>query len=377
MNPLISYNYSLGSANMKTWSECLFLTDKTSVINHFCNLTDILLIVGRGFDPRACQVAEALCKSNLHVSVLLVDYSNKLNNPEEEKNKSRSNRNYVRLKEICKNSRFFEKKIPLYSGDSVKKTLVISESVRSIFTKDFFQTYKHIIVDISAMPRGVGFSIVKCLMRIKEDTQKAYIAVCEDSSCDDNIRPVIVEESAEYLPGFNTFQMSLEQDDSEVVWFPVLGMNDTDAFNIIADFLKPMEICPVVPFPSQDVRRGENILRSCGEVLFRERGVEKRNVIYVPEKHPLLVYQKLFDTVLYYEKAFSIDNQRHVKYAFSSQSSKLIDMGLLLAIMDLEKGGKKVGIVVVENQGYQLNETQNSAHGEVYCLCLDDNIFAW
>ena len=53
------------------------------------------------------------------------------------------------------------------------------------------------------------------------------------------IVPVIVEESAEYLPGFNTFSMSLEQDESETIWFPVLGMSDTGTLKIISDYIKP------------------------------------------------------------------------------------------------------------------------------------------
>ena len=214
---------------------------------------------------------------------------------------------------------------------------------------------------------------------IKGETQKLCVAVCENSKFDDRIRPVIVDESAEYLPGFNTFSMLLEQDDGETVWFPVLGLDDVTAFHIIDNYLKPIEICPVIPFPSKDIQRGERILRSCGEALFRERHVEKRNIIYVPENYPLWVYQKLYDTVRYYEKALHIDqnSNRVIKYAFSSQSSKLIDIGVLLAIMDLVREGIKAGIVVVENQGYQAEDPYPKEDEELYCLCLNDSIFAW
>ena len=105
--------------------------------------------------------------------------------------------------------------------------------------------------------------------------------------------------------------------------------------------------------------------------------MEKRNIIYVPENHPLWVYQKLYDTVRYYEKALHIDQDRVIKYAFSSQSSKLIDIGVLLAIMDLAREGIKAGIVVVENQGYQAENTYPEKDEELYCLCLDDSIFVW
>ena len=256
---------------------------------------------------------------------------------------------------------------------------MISESVRAQFSREFISGYQTIVIDVSAMPRGVGYSIIKRLIDIKGETQKLCVAVCENSKFDDRIRPVIVDESAEYLPGFNTFSMLLEQDDGETVWFPVLGLDDVTAFHIIDNYLKPIEICPVIPFPSKDIQRGERILRSCGEALFRERNVEKRNIIYVPENYPLWVYQKLYDTVRYYEKALHIDqnSNRVIKYAFSSQSSKLIDIGVLLAIMDLVREGIKAGIVVVENQGYQAEDPYPKEDEELYCLCLNDSIFAW
>lgn len=361
---------------MKTWEESLFLEGKEGIIEYFQGKERVLLILGRGFDPRACRIVDTLVKTVSSLTACLVDYNEK-GIGDDTKNESRSRKNYEEIRRICHNVTFIERQVPMYQGNGTRKNLVISESVRSAFYKEFLKNYKTIVVDVSAMPRGVGFSILKRLIDIKSGSQNLCIAVCENSKCDDQIKPVIVDESAEYLPGFNTFSMSLEQDNGETVWFPVLGPDDATAFKIIDNYLKPIEICPVVPFPSKDIRRGEKILRSCGEVLFRERNVEKRNIIYVPENYPLWVYQKLYDTVLYYEKAFHIDQSRVIKYAFSSQSSKLIDIGVLLAITDLAKKDIKAGIVVVENQGYHLDEVYQEDNEDLYCLCLDDSIFAW
>lgn len=363
---------------MSTWKDCLFLEGKQNITEHFQGQEQVLLILGHGFDPRACKVAEVLTKAAPSLTVCLVDY-NETSIGKDSKNDSRSRKNCEDLREICQNATLFEQPIPMYRGDGPKKLLVISESVRDKFNKEFLSGYQTIVVDVSAMPRGVGYSIIKRLTDIKGETQKLCVAVCENSKFDDMIRPVIVDESAEYLPGFNTFSMQLEQDDGETVWFPALGPDDATSFHIIDNYLKPVEICPVIPFPSKDIQRGERILRSCGEALFRERNVEKRNIIYVPENHPLWVYQKLYDTVRYYEKALHIDQDRDrvIKYAFSSQSSKLIDIGVLLAIMDLSREGVKAGMVVVENQGYQAEDPYPEKDEELYCLCLDDSIFAW
>ncbi len=364
---------------MKLWDDCLFLDNQEKILAYFAKKRDSLLILGKGFDPRACTILENLRSVISEFSVWLIDYNDK-NKNDDGNNESRSEYNYKQISDICEGIIKQELKVPLYGGNENERTLVISESVRNVFTLEKLQNYKHILIDISAMPRGVAFSIIKRVLDIKSAEQNTYILVCENSECDDKIKPVIGEESAEYLPGFNTFSMSMESDsDESVIWLPVLGMHEEAAFRIIDNYLKPVEICPVVPFPSKDVRRGENILRCCGQPIFRENSVEKRNIIYVPENHPILVYQKLYDTVRYYEKALIVSKKpgQTIKYAFSSQSSKLIDIGVLLAIINLNKEDIKTGIVVVENQGYILKEDYNKENESLYCLCLDDNEFNW
>lgn len=364
---------------MKLWNNCLFLDNLEKILGYFTSKNDSLLILGKGFDPRACTVLESLKPVMLELSVWLIDYNDKAKN-DDGGNESRSKNNYKHLLDICNGVINQELKVPLYGGNENERRLVISESVRNVFVSEKLKNYKHILIDISAMPRAVAFSIIKRILDIKSTDQSVYILVCENSECDDKIKPVIGEELVEYLPGFNTFSMSMESDNGEnIIWLPVLGMHDEVAFRIIDNYLKPVEICPVVPFPSKDVRRGENILRCCGQPIFRENNVEKRNIIYVPENYPVLVYQKLYDTVKYYEKALKTleKSGRTMKYAFSSQSSKLIDIGVLLAIINLNKENIKTGIVVVENQGYILKGDYNKDNERLYCLCLNDNEFNW
>lgn len=362
---------------MEQWDECLFLDEIDKIISYFKNKDKALLILGKGFDPRACTILKRLKPIMHNLSVWLIDYNDRAKN-EDGGNESRSENNYRVFKDLCNDIDNEEINVPLYGGNA--RTLVISESVRHVIVSEKIQNFEHILVDVSAMPRGVSFSLIKRLLDIKSSDQKLYILVCENSECDDRITPVIVEESAEYLPGFNTFSMSMESDNDEnIIWLPVLGLNQSAAFRIINNYLKPVEICPVVPFPSKNARRGENILRSNGQPIFRENNVEKRNIIYVPENYPILVYKKLYETVKYYEKALNGPKGKGqaMKYAFSSQSSKLIDIGVLLAAINLNKESIKAGIVVVDNQGYELTQDYDDAYESIYCLCLDDTAFNW
>lgn len=360
----------------RIWDDCLLLEGEDSIKEYFNNFENSLLIIGKGFDPRQCRLLKKTKDVFRNITVCLVNYDETSTVPNDMRNMIRSEKNYKDLQDLCTDLKYIELETPMYRGDWGKKLLVISESVRTSFKPDILREYLNIIIDISAMPRGVSFSIIKRMVDSKKKNQKIYIAVCENSQYDNKIKPVIVNDSAEFLPGFNTFSISMEQNNDETIWFPILGFQE-EAINTVEDYLKPIEICPVVPFPSKDVRRGEDILRASGNLLFQEYAVERRNIIYVPESEPLLVYQKLFDTVMYYEQAFKGNTNMTYRYAFSAQSSKLIDLGLLLALMDLGKKEIKAGIVVTENRGYVVDEDYNEENESLYCLCLNDTIFDW
>ena len=356
---------------MSNFSDCLFLKGQEECQDFFAQAPKTLFVIGKGFDPRATRVLELIGEDCIQsAEVILIDFQD--NSPKRNTDSIRySDTNKNKIKEISKSVNVTEIRMPQYNEN---KTIVVYENARRSIKKQQIDGFDNIIIDTSAMPRGVAFTIIKRIFKIKEDSQKLYLSVCENSYCDDIIKPVITDESAEYLPGFNTFSMSVDADDADVIWFPVLGMYHESAFNVIAEFLDPIEICPVVPFPSANVRRGENILRNIGEALFRERSVDKRNIIYVPEKSPILVYNKLYDTICYYDKALSANKEKKYKYVFSSVSSKLIDIGVILTILQSEEN-YQVGIVVVKNQGHEFIQEYNRDNEDLYCLCLDDSIF--
>lgn len=363
---------------MKQWGDCLFIEGREAITKYFSSKDNVLLVIGKGFDPRSCSVLEVLKPVIPDLSVWLIDY-NDSPKKEDKKNLSRSEENLKRILELCNEINMQEKKVPLYGSNANERTLVISESVRNVFNKNEIQEFNHLLIDVSAMPRSVAFSIINIIISNKKDDQSIYILTSENSDFDDKIIANIGDGNAQYLPGFNTFSMYMEsENDENIIWLPILGVNEMNSFQKIVNYLKPIEICPVVPFPSKNVRRSENILRLYGQILFRENNIEKRNIIYVPEKHPVLVYQKLYDTVKYYEKAFELQKENHImKYAFSSQSSKLIDIGVLLTVINLNKEGIRTGIVVVENQGYTLQENYCNTNEVIYCLCLNENEFNW
>ncbi len=358
--------------------DLLFIQGSDELVDFFKDKDNLLIVMGKGFDPRSCKIIETLSNNDVIFNVLLVDYNEQLTTGDSAKEKSRSEKNFKEFQKLCESIPYEELQVPSYKSENdSKRLLVISESVRSAFKKSLIENYDHILLDFSALPRAVAFSIAKHLWDTKEEHQKLYLLACENSEYDDYIIPKINEGTAEFLQGFNAFAMTMESENDETIWFPFLGDNEQAAFDIISKYLKPIEICPVVPFPSKNIKRSKVLLRKYGQKLFKEQNIEKRNIIYVPECQPLLNAKKLINTVKYYERALNFDNNRHIHYAFSAHSSKLMDIGLLLSVMTLLQHGRKVGIVVVDNKGYEV-EKDNSYEkqkDELYCVCLDYSKF--
>ncbi len=358
------------------WKDCINLRDEIDINTFFKDSKNQLVIIGRGFDPRSCEGIKALKKVNNDIDILLLNYYEKQKTSSKQ-NEIKSEKNYQELLSIGGN-KIKETSIKMWKEEYENKISITHESIRNNIKTDMIQVYDQIIVDISAMPRTVSFNLIKRLLTIKNKLQKLYIIVSENSEFDDKIEPIIAAEMAEYLHGFNTFSVGMESiSDSIIVWLPILGFNELPALKKIEDFLKPQEICPVLPFPAQNPRRGENTLRYYSEFLFKSLEIEKRNIIYVPESHPLLTYQKLCNTVQYYENALNHDKGTEIRYIFSSQSSKLMDVGVLLAIMELQENGYNTGMALVENEGYIQIDEYNESNNKLNCICLDDKIFEW
>lgn len=363
-----------------TWSECMYLRGEESIKRRFNNDRKKLVFVGRGFDPRMTVGTETLFQANTDSTVLLVSYSEKQAAHDPDFTAQRD-RNIKILQSVC-GDHLAEIRIEIWNQEF--GAAVVYENMRKVITSRLIQAYDEIIVDISAMPRIVSFNLIKHLLvlkRRKENAEKKIsVLVCENSSLDDSIKSIIATESAQFLQGLNAFTVGMEGISTNTkVWIPILGLNEETALQKIAAFLQPDETCPVLPFPSANVRREEEIIRRHGIELFNALEVEKRNIIYVPENQPIIMYQKLCNTVNFYESVLNPPGgEAEIIYVFSSQGSKIMDIGVLMAIIDLSENNLTVGMAVIETEGYDKSQVSyDPGYNELCCVCLDDNEFAW
>lgn len=361
------------------WEDSLLLKGTADIEKYFNNDEAKLFIMAKGFDPRMCQGLKCMLAADSNTDIILINYSE---TPKSSSHDyvSDSNINLDEFKGLCREEKVKEVKFLMWREEGGRKTSLVKKNLEREFTSELLMRYNEVIVDMSAMPRSIYAVLVRILNKRKKGC-KLSVMVCENSVFDDSITPTNAFEDAGYLNGIGAFSIGSETDnDKNTLWFPMLGTGAEETVKKIADFIKPNEICPILPFPSMDASRSDRILTKYEDVLFKTLEVEMKNIIYVSEFNPLSTYKKLCTAVFYYAESLSILNKKEdakaTKFIFSMQSSKLMEVGLLLAVLELIENKYKVGIAVVENEGYKMDKNKyDESKNELYCLCLDTSIF--
>jgi len=334
----------------------------------------VLFILGLGFDPRMCTGLRAILNAGgtgLR-ECLLIEFDEGPNSP---------SRAYSQL--VDKNREILDKlmagkgtvnsvSLPMWSEDGRRiGARRASESVDASTINGFTD----IVVDISALPRGIYYPIITKLLYHLDDisenrpTCNLHVLIAENVSLDENIQEAGVDENATYLHGFSS---DLEQEATAgipVVWIPVLGEGKETQLIRIYDHIKPDEICPVLPSPSRNPRRADNLVFEYRELLFDRLRVEPQNIIFSCERNPFETYRQIYSAIRRYHKALRALGG--CKVVLSAVSSKLLSIGALLAAYEAKRAGYKIGISYIESHGYVMNSNQVDGDSEeLFCLWL-------
>lgn len=82
---------------------------------------------------------------------------------------------------------------------------------------------------------------------------------------------------------------------------PVLGERAAARVKVLYDELEPDETCPVLPWPAENPRRGDELMLEYRRLLFNEIRLEPRNVIHVAERNPFDFYRTVSGLFKRYE----------------------------------------------------------------------------
>jgi len=326
---------------------------------HFCARTrNVLIIAGLGFDPRAVFVSQELINAGGEGKreLWLLCYDNGQQTTDGQRQTVANNdAGFLNLFSSPRSIM----RLPITMRTDRARSATCQNTKSAISRPKELLGYDEVIVDISALPRMISLMTVAQLLTLFDERRaKGQTAP--------NLHVVAAESAAE---DFGTAQNSLDADvilltgfsgrlDSEAlqnpkIWLPVLGEAQDIRLQRIFDKVQPDQICPVVPFPTRNPRRGDRIVESHQRILFDEFNVEPRNILYASEYNPFEAYREIFMAIDRYRDA--LVELGDCRVFVSPLSSKLLSISALLASYDhkRQKSGKfDVGIPYVEVASY-------------------------
>jgi hypothetical protein len=346
----------------------------------------VLFLLGKGFDPRMCRGLELLSKLGYakKCDVLAITFDEGPQSPSQAHG-AEVEKNWESLVQLVGKGSLSTRPVKVWSDDGRR---VGARNAASLITKlEEVEQYSDIVVDISAMPRGIYFPLISKLLYLLDKGQaekrkhrpNLHILVTENSELDRRIVDQGIDESAGYVHPFGGGIEREATTGTPSVWIPILGENQETQLKRIHELLNPDEICPLLPSPALDPRRADNLLLEYRGLLFDQLRVEPRNLIYAAERNPFEVYRQIRKVLLHYADALRPLGM--CKAVLSALSTKLLSLGALLAAYELKydqvagyETQLEVGIAHVDCQGYALKDEAAGARlesdGETYGLWL-------
>jgi len=333
----------------------------------------VLFILPESFDPRSAlglqQFIAAGGSGPRYVRVLEYDEG------APGKYQALTDQNRTVIETTCKGRATIERSRLTFYADGRR---VVSARAAEIFNnRNQLDAYSDIVVDVSGMPRTVFFPLVaRLLYFIDSNTdlsakQNLFLVVAEDPTLDIAIEQEGVDEFADYLPMFRGGFDQEATADRPTVWLPILGERRKFQLDRILDLVKPGEICPVLPSPARNPRRGDDLVLEYQTLLFDQLRLDPRSFIYAAEQNPFEVYRTLRKAVLRYREA--LVSLGGCKVALSALSSKLMSVGALLAAYELKCSEIEVAVAHVDCQTYQFSGQQTAP--EFFALWLTGDCY--
>lgn len=331
----------------------------------------ILYIMGIGFDPRSVVGIENIYGiegTGLRDVMIARYYKNE--HDKQSADDPRVADNLERLKRLIDAKRcnsFIQKDILFRSEEDISVTAL--EAAKIIDNAGEITAYSDIVVDVSAMPRSVFIPLLQKLLLLVDSFNDAgngiknlHVVVAENASLDGKIRDKGTDDEASYIHGVRPKE-SAKYDDQKEIWIPILGENQEEQFEKIRKKLSPVETCPILPFPSEDLRRGDNLINRYGDLLFNDSDFETKNIVYADEGNPFHVYRLLNQTIDRYDRSFALLNGCRI--VVSALSSKLLTIGSFLAVFEKKGEGKNVGVMHVESLEHTLEAGYEQVKEEI------------
>lgn len=323
----------------------------------------VLFVLAKGFDPRMCRGLKMLLNAGGRGKrdVALVEFSEGSSSP------SRAygqlvDENLATLQKLMQGRGSVTSR-PIKTR-SVEGHRIASRSAGNLFKSlNEFSGYSDVVLDISATPRAVYMPLIAKILHILDREPRSlasarlnfHVFVSEDPDLDRGIRDEGVEDSAVYVHPYSGGMDREATAGQPKVWIPLLGEGQRAQLERIHDLVVPDEICPVLPSPAINPRRGDDLVIEYHDLLFDRLRVEPRNFIHCSEGNPFEAYRQITKAICGYRE--SLHPLGGSKFVLSALSSKLLSVGALLVAYDFKTANIDIGIAHVECHGYYMDKT--------------------
>lgn len=304
-----------------------------------------LIIAGAGFDPRATTISKIMHRL-LGDRLSCFFIKEERANPDPELVK-RAEANLEDLEKLIKDHKIA--KVNIFAEDSavIGGTAIVKEIEKIDISK-----YSDVFVDFSALSIGISFPIVKFF---QEQTERGacksnvHIVACSNAALDNHIHATSNDQISE-VRGFPR-RILVGEADPATLWLPELCVQKKGALKSVHTMIKPHDSCPVIPFPSSDIKKGDRLIESFIDEIENEWDVDPRNFIYADEEDPLDLYRAIIkiddERKPIFENLKTLGNSVLV---LSPSGSKLLSIGFLMAALQ-----HNLPVVYVEALKYEVD----------------------
>ena len=243
-----------------------------------------------------------------------------------------------------------------------------------------------IILDVSSLPRISYLTMLLSLLaKLLPSVEAAnclfaggvtlHVLVGEDAALDSKISSEDPGNDLVLIPGYAEALQSETLQDTHLVWMPLLGENRIAQLRKIETSIPAWaEICPILPHPSRNPRRGDQLLIEYHDVLVGTRETPLSNILYVHEGHPFEAYRQLLEAMLRYQRTMAVVGG--CRLVVTPLASKLVTIGSALACFEMKLNQSSVAIPYAEPKRYvaDVNSLRQS-QAEISALVLTGDAY--
>lgn len=336
----------------------------------------LLFVLGRGYDPRALDATRSILTQGGTGEVWFLAFDNGLEDSARR----------TELTQINTDALFGLFPVGAISNLDVvidtntQANTTARNTTRALQNAGDLSQYTDVVIDISALPRMVAMTTVSKLLFDLDQLEKStgqvvnlHVTTAESLAVDRGAGRGSLSEAVTSVAGFSGALDSQTQEHHPRVWLPILGEGQKIRLERIKEKIDPDEICPVIPFPSREPRRGDQIIAEHRQTLFDDFQIEPRNILHACEYNPFEAYKQLFQAMDRYRVA--LNEFGGCKAFVSPISSKLLSIGALLACYDHKHGQVgpyrlEVGMPYIETATYYDPIVETDPEVELYSMWL-------